>query len=95
MFFQALLDVAQGGDGVDGLLQIQAAGVVGVELRQGVPVLVALFEVLVVVQAMEHILYFQPIFNHIITGFIVVLYLVQHCCVRQIVKISVIYIVFH
>ena len=48
---QPLLDVAQGRDGVDGLLQIQAAGVVGVELRQGVALLVALFEVLVVVQA--------------------------------------------
>ena len=47
---QPLPDVAQGGNGLLGFFQVQAAGVVGVELRQGVPLVVALFEVLIVVE---------------------------------------------
>ena len=47
---QPLPDIAQSGNGPLGFFQVQAAGVVGVELGEGVAVFVAFFEVFVVVQ---------------------------------------------
>ena len=44
------MSILQGGNGVNGLPEVEPAGVVGVELREGVAVFVAFFEVLVVVQ---------------------------------------------
>ena len=48
---QPFLDIAQGLDGINGLLEVEPAGIVGVELGEGVAVFVAFFEVFVVVQA--------------------------------------------
>ena len=44
------MSILQGGNGVNGLPEVEPAGVVGVELREGVAVFVAFVEVLVVVQ---------------------------------------------
>ena len=48
---QPFLDIAQGLDGINGLLEVEPAGIVGVELGEGVAALVAFFEILVVIQA--------------------------------------------
>ena len=45
------MSILQGGNGVNGLPEVEPAGVVGVELREGVAVFVAFFEILVVVEA--------------------------------------------
>ena len=45
------MSILQGGNGVNGLPEVEPAGIVGVELGEGVAVFVAFFEVFVVVQA--------------------------------------------
>ena len=49
--YQPFLDIAQGLDGINGLLEVEPAGIVGVELGEGIAALVAFFEILVVIQA--------------------------------------------
>lgn len=45
-----ILDIVQRCNGIHGLLKIQTAGIVGVELCQGVALFIALFEEFVIIQ---------------------------------------------